>query len=371
MKKILLSISIIVFGYSLNATAVQAGSDPVADRAVNLAKQFVKDNNIKNPKINMLLNSLFRNAMPDFVAEWKGLTGIDVRTEPLGYTDIPSKIMGEAVAKTGAFDMFNDFPYTQPDAAGAQVIRPLDDYAAKGKPDFSGIYWPNATVTPPPVSLESLYRPEVREYREGGGSAVDLIDWRGVDTPLFHCWPRSPVTGSGSGTIQLVSAPGYLLMLNEGVGNFRIIPIVGENEPQSSTSHKPSFQGSSVGHWEGDTLVVEVTNFNGKPWLGRARPPDQLPQTSSDALRIVERWSRPDSRIIEYSIVVEDPKMLTGPWTGAVVRRGLMPFDTLFESLCFPDPELDTRHRDFFIQQAERETSAAGAVEPAADGSAR
>ena len=71
MKKILLSISIIVFGYSLNATAVQAGSDPVADRAVNLAKQFVKDNNIKNPKINMLLNSLFRNAMPDFVAEWK------------------------------------------------------------------------------------------------------------------------------------------------------------------------------------------------------------------------------------------------------------------------------------------------------------
>ena len=64
MKKILLSISIIVFGYSLSATAVQAGSDPAADRAVNLAKQFVKDNNIKNPKINMLLNSLFRNAIP-------------------------------------------------------------------------------------------------------------------------------------------------------------------------------------------------------------------------------------------------------------------------------------------------------------------
>jgi len=139
MKKILLSISIIVFGYSLNATAVQAGSDPAADRAVNLAKQFVKDNNMKNPKINMLLNSLFRNAIPDFIAEWKGLTGIDVHTEPLGYTDIPSKIMGEAVAKTGAFDMFNDFPYTAPDAAGAQVILPLDDFAAKGKPDFTGI----------------------------------------------------------------------------------------------------------------------------------------------------------------------------------------------------------------------------------------
>ena len=137
-------------------------------------------------------------------------------------------------------------------------------------------------------------------------------------------------------------------MLAEGVGNFRVIPIVGENDPPPDTSYRPSFQGSSVGHWEGDTLVVEVTNFNGKPWLGPAEPPpDQLPQTSSDALRIVERWSRPDATILEYSVVIEDPKMLTAPWTGAVVRRGIMPFDSLFESLCFLDPELDTRHREF------------------------
>ena len=217
-----------------------------------------------------------------------------------------------------------------------------------GKPDFSGVYWPNSTLTRPPVPLESIYRPEVREYREGGGAAVGLIDWRGIDTPQYHCWPRSPSGGSMAGTVQLVSAPGYLLMLAEGVGNFRVIPIVGENDPRPSTSYRPSFQGSSVGHWEGDTLVVEVTNFNGKPWRGPAEPPPgQLPQTSSDALRIVERWSRPDATILEYSVVIEDPKMLTAPWTGAVVRRGIMPFDSLFESLCFLDPELDTRHREF------------------------
>ena len=224
-----------------------------------------------------------------------------------------------------------------------------------GKPDFSGVYWPNSPVGRPPVDLESLYRPEVREYREGGGAAVGLIDWRGIDTPNYHCWPRSPVGGSIAGTVQLVSAPGYVLMLAEGVGNFRIIPIVDENEPRPSTPHRPSFQGSSVGHWEGDTLVVEVTNFNGKPWLGPARPPDQLPQTSSDALRIVERWSRPDSRFIEYSAVVEDPEMLTAPWTAPVVRRGLMPYDTLFESLCFLDPELDARHREFAEGQGSRQ----------------
>ena len=120
-----------------------------------------------------------------------------------------------------------------------------------GKPDFSGVYWPNSTLTRPPVPLESIYRPEVREYREGGGAAVGLIDWRGIDTPQYHCWPRSPSGGSMAGTVQLVSAPGYLLMLAEGVGNFRVIPIVGENDPRPSTSYRPSFQGSSVGHWEG------------------------------------------------------------------------------------------------------------------------
>lgn len=242
---------------------------------------------------------------------------------------------------------------------------PVPRASWNGKPDFSGVYWPDATVVPPAVPLESLYRPEAREYREGGGAAVGLIDWRGIDTPNYHCWPRSPADGSMTGTVQLVSAPGYLLMLAEGVGNFRIIPIVGETEPQPNTSHKPSFQGSSVGHWEGDTLVVEVTNFNGKPWLSTAGPPDGLPRTSSDALRIVERWRRPDAQVIEYSAVVEDAKMLTAPWTGAVVRRGILAYDILEESLCFPDPELDARHRAFAAQEAARRASGAAADAPA------
>jgi hypothetical protein len=226
-----------------------------------------------------------------------------------------------------------------------------------GKPDFSGVYWPDARVTPPPVPLESLYRPEAREYREGGGAAKGLIDWRGIDTPNYHCWPPSPANGSMGGTVQLVSAPGYLLVLNEGASNFRIIPIVGEDGRQPTPQRKPSFLGSSVGHWEGDTLVVEVTNFNGKPWLGNAQPPNRLPQTSSDALRIVERWTRPDAQVFEHRITVEDQKMLTAPWIGAVDRRGIMPYDTVQESICFLDPELDARHRAF-AEAAQKAASA-------------
>jgi multiple sugar transport system substrate-binding protein len=118
--------------------------DPVAQRAIDGAKAYIAANNLENPQLHMLENSLFRNADPDFFAEWKELTGVEIIAEPLGYTDIPSKVMGEAVAKTGAFDIFNDFPYTQPDAASAGVLLALDDFAAKGEPDFSGI--PDAFV---------------------------------------------------------------------------------------------------------------------------------------------------------------------------------------------------------------------------------
>ena len=142
-------------------------------------------------------------------------------------------------------------------------------------------------------------------------------------------------------------------------GNYRIIPIVGENDRRQDRSRtKPSFLGSSVAHWEGDTLVVEVTNFNGKPWLGGARPPMQPPQTSSDALRIVERWSRPDGQTLDFQAVVEDPKMLTAAWTGPVQRRGILPYDTIQEALCFEDPELYARNLEYAVTAAAKKKQA-------------
>ena len=238
----------------------------------------------------------------------------------------------------------------QPDPVKFPVPRTAWD----GKPNFSGVYWPEATVGPASASLESLYRPEIRDYRDGGGAARGLIDWRGIDTPGYHCWPASPAEGSVGMTLQLVSTPGSLLLINEGLGYFRIIPIVGDGGPPPRRRGRPSFMGSSVGRWEGDTLVVEVTSFNGRPWLGPARPPNQLPQTSSDALRIVERWRRPDGQSLEYQAVVDDPKMLTASWTTPLHRWGMVPYDTVLESLCFLDPELDARHREFAEQQRKR-----------------
>ena len=113
--------------------------DPVAQRAVDGAKAYIKEKNLTNPKLTILLNSLYNGSFPDFTKKWEELTGVKFEIVPLGYTDIPAKVMQEAVSKTGVYDIFNDFPYTMPDAAGAKVILPLDDWVAKYKPDFSGI----------------------------------------------------------------------------------------------------------------------------------------------------------------------------------------------------------------------------------------
>jgi multiple sugar transport system substrate-binding protein len=137
MMRYLLAVLLAV-GLSKAAWAAQA-ADPVAERAVELARAYMKAHNIEKIEQNMLLISLFRNAITEFTDRWEKLTNVKIVSSPLGYTDIPSKIMAEAVAKTGSFDIFNDFPYTMPDAVGAGVIVDLDPYAAKGKPDFSDI----------------------------------------------------------------------------------------------------------------------------------------------------------------------------------------------------------------------------------------
>src|SRR5262245_39436219 len=133
---------LLLIGLCLGVAPVLAQVLPgatVEERAINGAKEYIKKNNLKNPSLTMLLMSLFRNAMPTFAKQWEELTGVKLTLVVSGNSDIPAKIMAEAVAKTGQYDIFNQFPYVVPDAAGAGVIMPMDEYAAKGQPDLSGL----------------------------------------------------------------------------------------------------------------------------------------------------------------------------------------------------------------------------------------
>src|SRR5262245_17244423 len=81
------------------AAPVQAQQDPVAERDVEGAKAYIKANNLTNPKLTILLSSLYNNSCPDFTKKWEELTGVKFEIVPLGYTDIPAKVMQEAVSK--------------------------------------------------------------------------------------------------------------------------------------------------------------------------------------------------------------------------------------------------------------------------------
>ena len=90
-----------------------------------------------------------------------------------------------------------------------------------------------------------------------------------------------------------------------------------------------TYMGHSLGRWEGDTLVVEVTHFNGKNWFDRAG------NFHSEALRLVERFTPMTRDALWYEVTIEDPKVFTRPWTIAMpLYRRLEPNMELLEYRC-------------------------------------
>lgn len=95
------------------------------------------------------------------------------------------------------------------------------------------------------------------------------------------------------------------MILNEMVHDARIVRMNATHEPPDVRR----WLGDSVGRWEGDTLVVDTTNFNDQPSLGNA----------TRNLHVVERFSRIDGKTLLYQFTVEDPKIWTKPWSGEYV----------------------------------------------------
>lgn len=142
MQRVWMLVLVVVVSVSLTGTvpcAQPLPGDTVEERAVNGAKDYVVQHNLKNPTLSILLISLFKNALPTYAKQWKDLTGIQIELRAYGDTDIPAQILAEAAAKTGQYDIFNHFPSVVPEVVRAQGLLPLDEFAARGQPDFSGM----------------------------------------------------------------------------------------------------------------------------------------------------------------------------------------------------------------------------------------
>jgi hypothetical protein len=118
---------------------------------------------------------------------------------------------------------------------------------------------------------------------------------------------------------QIVQAPGYVMILFELAHDVRIIPLDGRPHLASSVRQ---WIGDSRGRWEGDTLVVETTNFNGKNPL----------RDSAENMRVIERFTRVDAENIRYQFTIDDKSTWTKPWTAELaMQRTIGP---IFEHAC-------------------------------------
>ena len=163
-----------------------------------------------------------------------------------------------------------------------------------------------ALMTSASVSAQWLTRPTAGIPRAPDGKpnlAAPVPRTADGKPELAGLWKPSPgLTGDIAKNLK----PGDVPFQPEAVHSYRQIFTDGRELPPEPN---PTWFGYSVGHWEGDTLVVHTTGFNDKGWLDNAGKP------ATDQLRVTERFTRKDFGNMDIQITIDDAKAYTKPWT--------------------------------------------------------
>jgi hypothetical protein len=230
--------------------------------------------------------------------------------------------------------------------------------AADGKPDLSGVW---TTDGSPPGEMDRLF-PFLGELAVPGDDPrffpkyfVNVFaDYRdedvpikpealkvflarakalGKDNPTSHCLPAGiPMGDLLPVPRRFIQLPTLMVILYEGVNPQRMIYLDGRKH----SIEQPSWLGYSVGKWEGDTLVVDTRGFNDRGWL------DAFGHPRTEALHIVERFTRRDFGHMEVRMTLEDPGAYTKPFSIRFTQT-LTPDTDVIESVC-AENEKDRQH---------------------------
>jgi hypothetical protein len=226
--------------------------------------------------------------------------------------------LGLVIAALIAFVWANRMPVTG-QSSGYSPRRTPD-----GKPDLNGVWQANNTANwdlqdhgarqGPVLALgaafsvpagqgvvegdEIPYQPWAAAKKKENGE-----NWLTRD-PEVKCYlPGVPRANYMPYPFQITQTPSHILMAYEFADGGRTIYIGKGHENPIET-----WMGYSVGHWEGDTLVVDVTSFNDQTWFDRAG------NFHSEELHVVERYTRTSPDIMRYEVTIQDPKVFTRPW---------------------------------------------------------
>ena len=207
--------------------------------------------------------------------------------------------------------------YVAPPVASVPNLRRTRD----GKPDLQGFFEANAgganyglekhsndgmvpggrgVVVDPPDGKLPMQPWAIAEHADRNK------DERGYDDPTAHCFPagapRSMYVPAG---IEIIQTPDYVIFLHERVA-WRIVAL---NRSQHLPESMRLWQGDSIGRWEGDTLVIDTANFNGKTWL------NEVGEIVSYAEHTIERITPTGPDAFNYQATIIDPVVYTRPWT--------------------------------------------------------
>ncbi len=164
---------------------------------------------------------------------------------------------------------------------------------------FGGGGGGNRIIDPPDGKIP--YKPEARAKQQ------DILNNHMADEPELHCYQSGvPHSESNQFGVQIIQTPGYFVQLSEFMHTVRIIPTDGRAHIDSKIK---LYQGDPVGHWEGDTLVVDTTNQNTKTWM------DTSGNFKTEALHVTEKFIPQDANTIVYEATITDPDIYTQPWT--------------------------------------------------------
>jgi len=193
---------------------------------------------------------------------------------------------------------------------------------ANGRVDLQGVWMPDDNRYIRDLALDIgddkvPYQPWARrlfdERKDGLHSGED---------PDAHCLPQGvPKLGYVSYPWKLIETASSVVILHETFTFWRQVFTDGRSVDPDA---KPSWMGYSTGRWEGDTLVVTTTGFNGKSWL------DQLGRPTTDKLRVTERFTRTQFGHMRIDVTIDDPGAYTAPWGASQVvhlRPGWEPLE--------------------------------------------
>jgi hypothetical protein len=192
---------------------------------------------------------------------------------------------------------------------------------ADGHPDLSGVWFPGKTGredltaegNPARLQFDSKVTAEEKPpYQPWAAEKVKKLSTLDAEIlrPSVNCMPRG-VPGmflTNPYPIELILTKTEFIQLDELNNNFRVIPTDGRAH---SKDPDPAFNGEGVAHWEGDTLVIDTIAIDERTWN------NFVGWFHSDQEHIVERISRPSMNYLIYRVTIEDPKVLTKPWTSA------------------------------------------------------